>query len=83
MKRDLRPYEKQMLEEGNLYTFGGLLREFYPEESEANGFDLKAYVNSYRAYIEFNAEDKTYTFSGKSGKYYFDTEMNCIGFKAW
>ena len=83
MKRDLRLYEKQMLEEGNEYTFGGLFREFYPDEAEAEGFDLKSYVNKYRAFIEFNAEDKIYTFVGERGKYYFDTSMDCIGFKEW
>lgn len=81
--RDLKEFEKKLLDLGNRYTFGGLLREFYLEEAEANGFDLKTYVNAYQSYIEFNEKDKTYTFIGDKGKYYFDTAMNCTGFKAW
>lgn len=83
MVRNLKDYEKRLLEEGNSYTLGSLLLELYPEEMEAEGYDLKKHVNHYRGYIEWDPAGKIFTFIGKKGKYFFNTEAKLVGVKDW
>ena len=83
MRRQLKDYEKELLKDGNCYTMGALLREFYLDDVEREGFTFNKYVNSYKAFIEWNAETQTYTFFGKTHKAYFNTNADCIGVKEW
>lgn len=78
--RNLKKYEKEMLVEGNTYTFAHLALELHEKICLEAGFDFNDAVNRYRARTDFN--DGIYTLYGNNGiKYFFDTEMNFRGTK--
>ncbi len=78
--RNLKKYEKELLVEGNTYTFAHLALELYPEICSEAAFDFSDAVNRYRARTDFN--DGIYTLWGNNGvKYFFDAEMNFRGTK--
>lgn len=78
--RTLKNFEKNLLTEGNTYSFAHLVLELHADICKEAGFTFKDAVNSYRAYTDFN--DSIYTLYGKNGvKYFFDCEMNFRGTK--
>lgn len=78
--RNLKKYEKEMLTEGNTYTFAHLALELHPEICAEAEFDFSDAVNRYKARTDFN--DGIYTLWGNNGvKYFFDAEMNFRGTK--
>lgn len=78
--RALKKYEKELLVEGNTYSFAHLALELHANICEEAGFDFSDAVNNYRARTDFS--DGIYTLWGKNcTKYFFDTEMNFRGTK--
>ena len=82
MLRKLQNFEIELLKKGNCFMFAGLIIELYPDLARENNFDIKAKMNSYRAFTDF--EDGYFTFYAKNGdKYFFDNNMRCIGVKVY
>jgi hypothetical protein len=78
--RNLKNYEKEMLNEGNTYTFAHLVLELHDEICKETEFTFHDAVNNYKARTDFN--EGIYTLYGKNGvKYFFDCEMNFRGTK--
>lgn len=73
---------KDLLAEGNTYTFAHTFLDMYPQEAAAAGFDFSAAVNKYKTYIDYN--DGIYTFRHPNGdKDFFDTKMRFRGRKTY
>jgi hypothetical protein len=80
MKKFIIPdWAKESLAEGNRYTFAELFAQKFPKEFKKNKFE----VGNYNAWVDWNEEDKIYTVwtMADGGKAYFDTKLNCTGFK--
>lgn len=82
--RNLEKWEREMMNEGNTYTFAHLVLELHPEICEEAGFDFSDAVNRYRSRTEYN--DGIYTLWSNTNargikKYFFDCEMNFRGTK--
>lgn len=78
--RKLKSFEKELLQDGNTYSFAYLALEFHKDLCKEAGFTFEDAVNRYRTRIDYN--DGIYTLWGKNGvKYFFDTEMNFRGTK--
>ncbi|MCD7805164.1 MAG: hypothetical protein LUH03_08470 [Oscillospiraceae bacterium] len=78
--RTLKGYEKEMLLNGNTYSFAHLALQWHEDICKEAEFTFADAVNRYRARIDFN--DGIYTLWGKNGvKYFFDCEMNFRGAK--
>lgn len=75
-KRKLEAWETKMLEKGNTYAFAMLFFEFFPK-------DAKKYRtrDELRKCVEFDSDSKIYTFWEDGVKSFFDTKMECIGWK--
>lgn len=78
-KFEIPNYVIELLEKGNCYTFASLFKEKFPKEFKKNKFE----VSNYNAWVDWNEEDKIYTVwaMADGGKAYFDTKLNCTGFK--
>ena len=71
---------KELLEEGNRYTFAEVFIEKYPQKAKANGWSR----NNYQAWVDWHPEDKSYTVWHKNGdKAFFDCELNCTGYEEY
>lgn len=81
--RELKNFEKEMLSEGNIYTFARLVLELHESICKEANFTFSDAVNQYRQRTEFNDDlEKIYTLRGNGGrKYFFDAEMNFRGVK--
>lgn len=78
--RNLKNFEKDLLVEGNTYSFAHLVLELHEDICKEAEFDFADAVNRYRARTDFN--DGIYTLYGNNGvKYFFDCEMNFRGTK--
>lgn len=82
--RNLEKWEREMLNEGNTYTFARLVIDLHPEICEEAGFDFGDAVNRYRSRTEYN--DGIYILWSNTNahgikKYFFDCEMNFRGTK--
>lgn len=78
--RNLKSFEKDLLLDGNTYSFAHLVLELHEDICEEADFTFNDAVNRYRARTDFN--DGIYTLYGKNDvKYFFDCEMNFRGTK--
>ena len=72
--------EKNLLAEGNTYSFGHLILKCHEEICKEADFTYIDAVNHCRSRIDFN--DGIYTLWGNNDvKYFFDCEMNFRGTK--
>ena len=77
-KRELKAWEIEMLEKGNTYAFAMLFFEFFPED--AKKYKTK---DELRKCVEFNPDSKEYTFWDDEVKSFFNTKMECTGWKEY
>lgn len=76
----LKGYEREMLNDGNTYTFAHLALQLHKDICEKAEFNFNDAVNNYKARTDFN--NGIYTLYGNNGvKYFFDNEMNFRGTK--
>lgn len=71
----LSKIEKELIKEGNTYTFAKALKKHYSEEVEKDELDIDHRL------IDF--EDGIYRVDGRDGKFFFDDDFNFVGFKEW
>ena len=78
MKRKLKSWEIELLEKGNTYAFAKLFFEFFPKEA-------KKYktADHLRKCVEFDSDSEIYTFWEDEVKSFFNTKMECIGWKEY
>ena len=75
---ELKNWQKELLQEGNCYTFAGIFCEKYPEVAKKNNFNR----NNYKGWCEFNKG--IFTIWNQNGnKDFFDVEMNYCGTKEY
>lgn len=77
-KRELKAWEIEMLEKGNTYAFAMLFFEFFP--GAAKKYETK---DELRKYVEFDSNSKEYTLWEDEVKSFFNTKMDCIGWKEY
>lgn len=78
--RELKNYEKNMLQGGNAYEFAHLVLELHENICKEAEFTFDDVVNHYKSRTDFN--DGIFTLYGNNGiKYFFDTEMRFRGTK--
>lgn len=86
-KVNLKDWEKELLREGNTYTFAELLARHYPKEAKKLGLikDKEMdYVNTYKRYIEYDKDNDDYVVRYDNGdKAFFDTNFKLKGYKAY
>lgn len=76
--RKLRKFERELLAEGNTYSFARLVFELHEDICKEADFTFQDVCADYRARTECNGD--IFTLWGKNGvKYFFDTEMNFRG----
>ena len=76
----LSEVEKQLLADGNRYTFAKIFCKNYKKIAKKNGFN----ENDYRGWIDWNNEDKMYTVWNKNGdKDFFNINFEYCGTKEY
>lgn len=77
----LSDIDKELLQQGNTYSFARLLVENYPKEAKEAG--INSYVNDYKK-IDFDKDNKEYILYYDNGdKAFFSTDFKCKGYKTY
>jgi hypothetical protein len=80
MKKFIIPdWAKESLAEGNRYTFAELFAQKFPKEFKKNKFN----IHNYSSWIDFNKDDNSFTVWTNTGKYFFNTNLECTGEKEY